>query len=205
MAKSGVAAHLRRLQLILWGVAAIATAVFVVVWAEGASKARVATSGQPDVGGPFSLVDHTGEPVTDADFAGGHMLIYFGFATCPDVCPMSLGVMAQALELLGPRAEQVRPIFITVDPERDTPEVLADYLSFDDRFIGLTGTPEQIAAAAGAYKVYYSKVPLEDSELGYTMDHSSVFYFMGPDGRFLEPFTHQTAPEDMAAAIARRL
>jgi cytochrome oxidase Cu insertion factor (SCO1/SenC/PrrC family) len=177
-----------------------------IVWWQISSLPTGSSSGTQTgtalIGGPFSLTDQTGRPVTDADYRGRHMLIYFGFTFCPDVCPTELQVMATALDQLGRQADQVQPLFITVDPDRDTPSQLAGYVSqFHPRMAGLTGTPEQIAAAARAYRVYYSKVPNKENDGYYTMDHSSFVYLMSPDGRFLEAFAHGTTPDKMAQGI----
>lgn len=151
------------------------------------------------IGGPFELTDHQGNRVTEKDYAGQYKLIYFGFTYCPDVCPTELQTMSAALEEMGENAEKVQPLLITIDPERDTPEALAQYVGhFHSRLVGLTGTPEEIAAAAKAYRVYYAKVEDENSSAEYTMDHSSVLYFMGPDGSFLTHFGPGTAPSAMA-------
>jgi protein SCO1/2 len=156
-----------------------------------------------DIGGPFELVDQHGKPVSDKTFRGRYMLIYFGYGYCPDVCPTELANMAAALDVLGSKAKDVQPIFITVDPERDTPEFLADYVvNFHPRLIGLTGTPEQVKAAAKAYKVYYAKAK-KPGEADYLMDHTSFVYLMGPEGRFLSLFRGQTDPATMAETIAR--
>ncbi len=162
--------------------------------------------GEAAIGGPFTLVDGEGRTRTDADFRGKLMLIYFGYTYCPDVCPTELQSMMQAHDLLGPdAAAEVQPIFISVDPERDTPAQVGAYVeSFGDALIGLTGTPEQVAAAARAYRVYYRKNESE-SATDYLVDHSSIIYLMGRDGRFLSHFGRGTAPEDMAAAIRKFL
>ena len=173
----------------------------------GASQlaAGVAVPGGVQVGGPFSLVDDAGKPVTEASWPGRWMLIYFGYTFCPDVCPTELQTMAAALDALGPQAARVVPIFITVDPERDTPELLAGYVKlFDDRLIGLTGTPQQIAAVARAYRVYYAKVTPKESTT-YLMDHSSFLYLMGPDGTLRMLFNPGTSAQDIAGAIRARL
>jgi cytochrome oxidase Cu insertion factor (SCO1/SenC/PrrC family) len=181
-----------------------------IVWWQISSLPTGSSSGTQTgtalVGGPFSLTDQTGRPVTDADYRGRYLLIYFGFTFCPDVCPTELQVMSTALDQLGQQADQVQPLFITVDPERDTPPQLAEYVApFHPRMAGLTGTPEQIAAAARAYRVYYSKVPGKADDGYYTMDHSSFVYLMGRDGRFLEAFAHCTTPDKMAQAIRNHL
>lgn len=162
--------------------------------------------GQALVGGPFSLVDHTGKRVTDADFRGKHMLILFGFTYCPDICPSGLQVMSAALEQLGDKADRIVPVLISVDHERDTPAQLADYVkSFHSRLVGLTGTAEEIAQAAKAYRVYYKKVVDEKSTAGFTYDHSALIYLMGPDGRYLAHFSHAAGPDAMASRLAKLL
>lgn len=153
----------------------------------------------------FDLVDMHGERATDERFKGEPMLIYYGFTTCPDVCPTALGVMQAALDELGDDAGRLQPLFITVDPERDTPERLADYLAFDERILGLTGTPEATTAAREAMKVFAAKVELPDSALGYTMDHQSMFYLTDAGGQPLVALDDGMAPEDLARAIRRRL
>lgn len=162
--------------------------------------------GKPDIGGPFSLTDHTGKRVTEKDFLGKHTLVYFGFTYCPDVCPTELQVMADALDKLGDKASKVTPVFFTVDPQRDTVEQMAAYVpNFHDRLIGLTGTPEEVKSAAKAYRVYYKKVEDKDSDAGYTMDHSSIVFLMGPDGDYVAHFAHGTSPDAMANSIAKFL
>jgi protein SCO1/2 len=162
--------------------------------------------GQALVGGPFTLTDHTGKRVTDQDFRGRTMLVFFGFTFCPDVCPSGLQVMSAALDKLGPKAERVVPILITVDPERDTPAQLALYVSsFHPRLIGLTGTPAEIDAVAKAYRAYVKKVEDPKSTAGYTIDHSSIIYVMGPDGAYRTHFTHTTNADAMADRLAKLL
>jgi len=173
----------------------------------GAAPVRM--SGQADIGGPFTLVDQTGRTVTEETFAGRPMLIYFGFTYCPDICPTSLQVMAAALDRLSPedRAE-FQPLLITVDPERDTPEALASYVSspaFPDSLLGLTGSEEQIREAARAYRVYYRRVDDDGTLAEYTMDHSSLIYLMGRNGEFVEVFPHQATPDQIASRLQQFL
>ena len=195
--------------------AALAIAIVAAIWlwrlADGATITQgksgeagsVQGTGQALIGGPFTLTDQTGKTVTQADYKGKYMLIYFGFTFCPDVCPTELQVMAGAVSKLGAKGAEVQPIFITVDPERDTVEVLATYVKqFDPRLVGLTGTPEQIAQVAKAYRVFYQKVKDEETSGDYTMDHSSIAYLMGPDGKFLTFFPPGVSPDEMAAKIA---
>lgn len=157
--------------------------------------------GAVPIGGPFRLRASDGREVTEADFRGRWMLVYFGFIRCPDACPMALQNAANALDTLGPEAKsRVAVLFITVDPERDTPAVMQEYVSaFDAPITGLSGTPEQIAAAAKAYRVFYAKHPTGDGE--YSMDHSSIIYVMDPRGRFAANFTHETAPDAIASKL----
>ena len=159
-------------------------------------------TGKALVGGAFTLTDNTGKRVTDQDFRGKYTLVFFGFTSCPDICPAGLQLMAGALEKLGTKAQRITPIFISVDPQRDTPEKLAAYVkNFDPRLVGLTGTPEEIAAVAKAYKVYYAKVPSKERPDDYTMDHTSIIYVMDPKGEFVTHFTPSTSVDDMAAKL----
>lgn len=167
------------------------------------------SAGAVPIGGPFALVDQTGKPVTQAEYRGRLMLVFFGFTHCPDVCPTALDRISHALDRLGEDAKKVQPIFITVDPERDDPATLAAYLdAFDPRIIGLTGTPEQIAAAARAYRVYYSRAEPAGQDGGgddYMVNHSAIVYLMDRDGSFLTHFPHMATAEDLAATIRRHL
>jgi protein SCO1/2 len=156
------------------------------------------------VGGPFKLVDQDAKPITEQDLKGHPFLVFFGFTHCPDVCPTTLFEVSEILRALGPQANNVRALFITVDPERDTPKVLKDYLSsFDPRVIGVTGDSEAIAAVEKSYRVYAKKVPLDGG--GYTMDHTALVYLMDKDGRFVAPFKVNRRPEEAAADLKRYL
>jgi protein SCO1/2 len=177
------------------------------LWMLGNQRAQFAQQGQSTgevaIGGPFSLIDQDGVRRTDKDFAGKAMLIFFGFTHCPDVCPTTMSIISAALEQLGEDADRVRPIFVTVDPKRDTPELLKGYLmSFDPRFVGLTGTEEEVAAAARAYKVYYRA---QSAEPDAAFDHSSIIYLMDSNGRYLAHYTLETKPDEMAASIKEKL
>ena len=152
------------------------------------------------IGGPFHLVDQNGKPVSDADLKGKWQLVFFGYTHCPDTCPTALNEISLALDQLGKKRDEVQVVFITVDPERDTPEVLKSYVqSFDASIIALTGSPDQVAQAAKGYRVYYAKHSRPDG--GYDMDHSAVIYIMDPQGRFTATFT----PDATADAMAERL
>jgi cytochrome oxidase Cu insertion factor (SCO1/SenC/PrrC family) len=158
------------------------------------------------IGGPFHLTDQHGATVTDQDFAGRWMLVYFGYTYCPDFCPLALSTMTQALDLLPAEdAEKIVPVFITIDPERDTVEQMASYAPlFHPRLVALTGTKEEIEQAASAYRVYYAKAEADDAT-SYLMDHSTFVYLMGPDGTYRTHFGHTTSPEEMAEALAAAL
>jgi protein SCO1/2 len=162
-------------------------------------------AGTADIGGPFELVDQDGKAVTDADFHGKLMLVYFGYTYCPDACPTALGVMAAAIGKLDVAGERVAPVFISVDPERDTPQALKDYVgNFHPRMVGLTGSAEQVAKAAKEYRAFYQKQPGATSE-DYLMDHTTLIYLMGADGKFLTYFGQQATPDEVAEAIRRYL
>ena len=168
----------------------------------------VITTGKALVGGPFRLTNQHGQPVQDSDFRGKYMLVVFGYSFCPDVCPAELQVVTAALEAMGPEADRIQPIFITVDPERDTVSQLAVYSqNFHPRLLALTGTPAEIAEVAGRYRVYYAKAAGSSSSQDYLMDHSSIIYLMGPDGQFVQHFPYSTdaakLAEQLRAAIAR--
>ncbi len=156
------------------------------------------SSGKALIGGPFTLTDPTGKQVTDKDFRGRYMLVFFGFTACPDICPAGLQLMSAALGKIGAKADNITPIFISVDPARDTPEKIAAYVkNFNDRLVGLTGTPEEVAAVAKAYRVFYEKTPNEAAPADYGMNHTSIIYLMGPDGEYVTHFTPTTSVEAM--------
>lgn len=174
------------------------------------SVAAVATSPRADpladkFGGPFSLSSSEGRRVSDMDFRGKFMLIYFGYTHCPDICPTELGAMTAALEKLGHLSQALQPIFITVDPKRDTAAILAEYRkSFHPRLLMLTGSEADIAAAAKAYKVHRRKYlwnATAQANDDYGVDHSSLIYLMGPDGKFRTLFPLHTSPDRMAEVI----
>lgn len=185
----------------------IAVAAFVAwnrIARDGAARfsGEATVSSAVQIGGPFTLVSHRGNKVSDSDFRGRLMLIYFGYGYCPDVCPTELANMAAALDVLGDKAELVQPIFITVDPERDSVKFLGDYVpQFHSRMVGLTGSPAEIAAVAKSYRVYYQK-SVDPGATEYLMNHSSFVYLMGRDGEFLTMFRGATKPRSMADTIA---
>ncbi|HWA46215.1 MAG TPA: SCO family protein [Hypericibacter adhaerens] len=183
----------------------IAAAVFVASTAVLLLEWRARETGTPgmttaaDIGGPFSLTDQDGKKVTDADYAGQWKLVFFGFTYCPDICPTTLSRISLTLKALGPLGDKLHPLFITIDPERDTPEILKSYIdAFDKRITGLTGTPDEIAAVAKEYRAFYEKVPQGDT---YTMNHSTVIYVMRPDGRYETLLRYDDTPDEMAAKL----
>lgn len=176
------------------------------LWYLGDIKAGIAPIESEDVtiGGPFTLTDQNDVKRRAQDYRGKYMLVFFGFTYCPDVCPTTLGVVKTALDKLGTRADRIVPILITVDPERDTPEVMREYLkSFGDEFVGLTGSVADVTAAAKAYRVYFQKRPQPDGP--YTMDHSSIIYLMGPDGRYVTHYLPEQGPDRIATDLNTRM
>jgi protein SCO1/2 len=199
-----------KLRLVLFVLAGFAVGAAAALALFPAARERLLPSvdvrsvGQAMVGGPFTLTDQTGKRVTEQDFRGRYMLVLFGFTYCPDVCPSALQVMAAAVDKLGGKADRVVPVLISVDPERDTPAQMASYVkSFHPRLVGLTGSPAEVEAAAKAYRAYVKKVPDPKSTAGYSIDHSSLIYVMGPDGRYLAHFTHATNVDTMADRLAK--
>ena len=155
------------------------------------------------IGGPFTMVDQNGRTVTDQDFRGKWMLVYFGYTFCPDVCPTALGRNAAAIDLLGEKADKIVPVMITVDPGRDTPQVLKDYVAaFHPRMVGLSGSQEQIDTVAKEYRVFFVKAPGNDPN-SYLMDHTSLSYLMAPDGHFVQFFRDKLSPEEVADSIKK--
>ncbi len=186
---------------------AILILIFAGAVATGAWLASRSSSidGGNLVGGTFRLTDHDGQRVTEQDFAGMLKIVYFGYTHCPDICPTGLTVISAALDQLGTGATGVKPLFITVDPERDTVEVLAAYREhFHERFSFLTGTTGQIAEAARAWRVFYQKVETEGAS-DYLVDHSTITYLMRPDGRYLAHFGHDVTPDQLMTAIRAAL
>jgi protein SCO1/2 len=181
------------------GLVLFSTVIFIVT-GRGPSPIAMPSA----VGGPFNLVDQNGKSITDQDMKGKPFLVFFGFTHCPDVCPTTLFDVSEVFRALGADAKDVRALFVTVDPERDTPAVLKDYLSsFDPRIVGVTGDEASIAAAEKAYRVYAKKVPTDGG--GYTMDHTAIVYLMNKDGRFVMPFNIKRRPEEAAADLKRYL
>jgi protein SCO1 len=165
----------------------------------------ISTGETVKLGGPFSLIDQNGVTRTDSDYRGKYLLVFFGYTYCPDVCPTTLAVMKSALDMMGSRADRIVPLFITVDPKRDTPEKLKAYLSsFGPRFIGLTGDESAIAAVAREYRVYYQTHPAENGG-EYTVDHSGIVYLMDGSGAFVANYALDNSPDSMAQDLLKRL
>ncbi len=181
--------------------AALAASVFVVFFNAPASDCsdNAVAGGEAAIGGPFTLVNQFGETVTDKDVITGPTLIYFGYTFCPDVCPFDVARNIEAVDILDERGEKVTPVFITIDPARDTPEALHEFAQvMHEEMIALTGTGEQVAVASKAYRTYYSK---NGDGQDYLMDHSTQTYLMSPDG-FLDFFRRDVTPEQMAETIS---
>jgi protein SCO1/2 len=215
---------MRALRLIRWitfaGIALLLATIAMFEFAPGARKLVLPPSGGTasasnedtvgvpagvSIGGPFQLTDDKGHSVTDASYRGRWMLVFFGYTNCPDECPLTLQKMATALHDLGPLADRIAPMFITIDPMRDTSERLANYLeNFDTRINGLTGNDKQIAAVAKAYRVYYE--PGRNEESGADLvSHSTFLYLMDPSGKLNALFSQDVTPEKLTAALRTRL
>jgi protein SCO1 len=181
--------------------ASLILGLLIVFWAMGG----VSKVAQPAaIGGPFQLTDQNGKTVTDKNLKGKPTLIFFGYTHCPDVCPTSLFEISEVLRAMGKDADKVNAVFISVDPERDTPAAMKDYLSsFDPHLEGLSGDPAETAKVITSYRVYAKKVPTKDGD--YTMDHTALIYLMDRDGRFVSPFNLKRTPEEAAVELKRYL
>jgi protein SCO1 len=183
--------------------AGLVLCVGVIALIEGRS-AGTGTVQAAAIGGPFNLIDQDGQPFSDHELKGKTFLVFFGFTHCPDVCPTTLFEISEIMRTLGPEADRTAALFISVDPERDTPQAMKDYLSsFDPHLRGLTGDAAALAAVAKAYRVYYKKVPLEGGD--YTMDHTAIVYLMDKDGRFVSPFNMRRTADVAAAELRKHL
>ena len=168
----------------------------------GEPEPIVAQSGESLIQSEFHLVDHRGQRISAEDFRGLWLLVFFGYTFCPDACPTTMSEVSILMDELGDKAERIQPLFVTIDPDRDTPEVLADYVSaFHPRIVGLTGTTEEVAAAASNFRVYYAKVEEEGEAVDYLMDHSVYLYLIDPEGNFVRPFAYGTPLTETHAAI----
>lgn len=193
---------------------AVLVAALVAMWAAGVfspapqdrfaeCRAGTVAGGTSAIGGPFELVNAQGETVTDEDVITEPSLLYFGYTFCPDVCPLDTARNAEAVDLPEERGQMVTPVFISIDPERDTPEVVGDFaFNLHERMIGLTGSPEQVKAASQAYRTYYRAHEAEEGDDFYLVDHSTFSYLVLPEHGFVEYFTRETTPEEMADRVA---
>jgi protein SCO1/2 len=172
----------------------------------GMSASGTATSGKVAIGGPFSLTDTSGRHVTEKEFAGKPMLVYFGYTNCPDICPAGLQIISQALDRIGPKVDGLSILFVTLDPERDTEKVLGEFVkSFHPKIVGLTGTTEEVDAAAKAYRVYHKKVEDAGSGGRYSVDHTGFMYLMDKDGLYLQHFPHNVTVDNLADSLGKHL
>ena len=179
----------------------LAIGLALTLWLVGGSRTLSTASA---IGGPFQLVDQDGKAVTDKSLPGKPTLIFFGFTHCPDVCPTALFEISEILRVMGKDASRVNAFFVSVDPERDTPAIMKDYLaSFDPNLKALTGSPEAVAKIISAYRVYAKKIPLKDGD--YTMDHTALIYLMDREGHFVAPFNIKRSPEAAATDLKRYL
>jgi protein SCO1/2 len=181
--------------------ASLVVGLLIMFWAMGGASKLAQPAA---IGGPFQLTDQNGKAVTDKSLKGKPTLIFFGYTHCPDVCPTSLFEISEVLRAMGKDADRVNAVFISVDPERDTPATMKDYLSsFDPHLEGLSGDPAETAKVITSYRVYAKKVPTKDGD--YTMDHTALIYLMDRDGRFVSPFNLKRSPEEAAADLKKYL
>ena len=192
---------IRPLVIVASFAASLLVGLLIMFWALGGMRGVTAPAA---IGGPFQLTDQAGQTVTEQNLKGKPTLIFFGYTHCPDVCPTSLFEISEVLRAMGRDADKVNAIFISVDPERDTPAAMKDYLSsFDPHLEGLSGDPAETAKVITSYRVYAKKVPTKDGD--YTMDHTALIYLMDRDGRFVSPFNLKRTPEEAAADLKRYL
>lgn len=199
----------RLFRLFQWGCLflSVGLACFWLIYHQLADQAVVTVQdrpgyGMPQLGGDFALVDQHGTRRSTSEFRGKYRLIYFGYSFCPDICPLGLQNMSGALKILGRDLDNVVPLFVTIDPERDTVESLKIYATnFHPRFVMLTGTPQEITSVLKSYKVYAAKAKPDGTMADYLMDHSTLIYLMDREGQFMKSFPHTTPPEDLAKAV----
>ncbi len=167
---------------------------------------QIKTSGKALIGGPFSLIDQDGKRVSEKTYAGKFMLVFFGYTSCPAVCPAQLQVMSLGLDALGEQAKRIQPIFITIDPARDTVAAMARFVSgFSDRLVGLTGTADEIKAVGKNYRIFYSKVKNSNSAKNYLMEHTTIIYLMNERGEYVRHFSYGVKPDELAAELKKYL
>lgn len=200
---------MKKVRMILWSVVAVAIALlggFLLSERGQPPIAAVRVAGAEAVSADFELTYHNGMMQTDEDFCGRWMLVFFGFTNCPDVCPMGLATIAQVMDDLGAEGEAVQPLFITIDPERDSPSVLANYIpQFGPSILGLGGPPEQTQRTAKAFKVYYQRAEDETARDGYTMGHTSSFLLFDPQGEFVRIYEFDLDPSQIVSDLQKRI
>lgn len=193
-------------QKVLWGLAGIATLAFVwlQLWSDyRAGQSRADTTAFSAI---FELTDHRGMVQTQDDFSGRWMLVFFGFTNCPDTCPTTLSEVAAVIDGLGNEADKVQPIFVTIDPERDTPRVLAEYVPlFEAGIIGLTGTPKQIAETSESFPIFFERIEEASAPDGYTMGHTSHLFLFDPEAGFADSWPYGTPAEEILADLKARI
>ncbi len=195
-------------QKLLWISVLVAAlgAIALRAWVDDEPVAATVTTGEPEVRADFRLIDQTGATRTQADFAGRWMLVLFGFTNCPDICPTGLATMAEVLDGLGSDAGAVQPLFVTVDPVRDTPAVLAEFVpAFHPSILGLTGTPEAVTSATKAFRIFAERIDDAAAPGGYMMEHSAPMYLFDPVGGFVRPFSYGTPADEIVADIKARI
>jgi protein SCO1/2 len=193
-------------QKVLWGLAGTGVLAFAGLWLWADNRRDYAAEGGPAFRATFELTDHTGMVRTQEDYAGRWMLVFFGFVSCPDVCPTTLAEVAAVMDGLDEDAAQVQPLFITIDPERDTPMILADFVpGFEAGIVGLTGTPDQIDRTANSFHIFYEKIEEAAAPGGYTMGHSSQLFLFDPEGSYLQAWSYGTPAEEILADLRRRV
>ena len=198
--------NLTAFQNILWGLAGIASLAFVwfLLWSD--YRADQSRNDAAAFRAAFELTDHQGMVQTETDFSGRWMLVFFGFTNCPDVCPTTLSEVAAVMEGLGREADKVQPIFVTIDPERDTPAVLAEYVPlFNAGIVGLTGTPEQIAQTSKTFPIFFERIEEADAPGGYTMGHTSHLFLFDPEAGFADSWPYGTPAEEILAGLKARI
>ena len=194
---------LKRIRQVAWSLVAVVAAAFAY-WSlnDGGSTNRSTSSGDARFAAEFELVDHTGERRTAEDYRGRWLLVFFGFASCPSICPTTLAEVAAVMDQLGPLSDEVQPLFITVDPERDTPEALAEFIpQFEAGIIGLSGAPDQIAKTTGNFFVFSKKIDDQNAPDGYMMEHSSQLFLFAPDGEYERSWAYGTPAEDISSEL----
>lgn len=199
--------HLNRLQKVLWLLVGLACVAFAVAWlSQSQATLRDSVAEDPTVTADFELTAHDGTARSEEDYRGQWMLVFFGFTNCPDVCPMTLSEISVVMDKLGNFTEHVQPLFISIDPERDGPALLAEFVpQFHPTIVGLTGTPQQIEAATDSFKVYYEKIAQDGAPDGYTMGHTSQMFLFDPKGQFVRLFSYGTPAEEIVADLTGRI